>query len=740
MHSNKQGNGLFVVLIIVSAIAFGVYSVSDLINGELRMNKRAEAYHEARQAVESLIQSGIADLHARFENSTAILPDELSPARRPLSISDAFQTIYNEPNNFSNLVIPNVTQYTNVNQFFSQDTEIIGGRILPSVPDIVDPNETGNERDPQAGINFRKRTAEIFGKATVNHPALGDVTVYASQYLEIREIPLFSYAIYYNLPMEIAPGPSMDVYGNVHVNGDAWFQSGTGSSLNFHGRVTIAGDVYHGRHPDNTLNEKNGEVNFTDSSDVLINMENNLLWPADARDLFAGTWLESSSDNFGELADQIWQGNLQTQDHNIEPITLAGVTDYIEDTNLDTKAKEAFNSAYTIIQPTLNRIEIPSANSDPEAYQNARAQQAAEKNKFSYMAGLTIEVGENGSLSYYSYKRDAYENIIYDSDGSPERIELAPSVVTQPNGETVEVAKSEIFSVSDGTIQNGLYDKRQDKNMNLVEVDVSVLKDLVHQDNEDLWGGESEDQPSSWWNGVVYVKFPQENTASIREDYVNPAKSKEWGVKLVNGETIPNPDFARNKGLFGMSIATNQVMYIEGNYNSDGIINDESPTKPDNSGTFNQQDQEAPAALAADAITFLSEGWNDANSNKSLANRVAQPTEVSAAILTGLVPSGKNGSKSYSGGVENFPRFLENWKNKDFAMRGSIVAMFESEIATQSWGVEDAYKAPTRKWGFHSNFIETPPIGPRITAYRARDLRVLSQAEYQNRVLSNLPY
>jgi hypothetical protein len=735
MHSKKQGNGLLVVLIIVSAIALGVYSVSDLINTEFRINKTAEAYYEARQAAESIIQSGVADLHARFENSGAINEDELSPTKRPLSISDDLIAIYNDSNNKSKLVIPSITQYTDTSQFFLQQTEIIGGRISPSRPAVIDPLETGNERDPQASRSpfvqgFSKRTVEIFGKATVDRPPLGDVTVYASQYLEIREIPLFSYAIYYNLPMEIAPGPDMDVYGNVHVNGDAWFQSGTGNELNFHGRVTVAGDIYHGRHPDNGLRESSGAVNFTDNNGNLINMEENVSWPAEAKDLFKGTWLESGDSNFGDLAMQIWGGNLQTKDHGIEPIRLAGVSDYIEDTNTSTPKKEAFNSAYAIIQPTLDEIDVPSIDEDPEGYKEARAQKAAEKHKFSYMAGLTIEVSEDGSLNYYSYERDSYENIVYGTDGSPKKVELE-----LPG----EIAKSEAFSASGGEIQSGLYDKRQNKNMNLVEVDVEQLKNLVHSGDD---GSEEEDKnnPRNWWNGVVYVKFPQKMAKSNRPDNVNPARSKNWGVKLVNGDRIPNPKFAQDKGKYGMSIATNQPMYIEGNYNSDGDLTSGSPTTPDNTDNFNLKDEEAPAALAADAITFLSEGWNDANSNKSLDNREAQPTEVSAAILTGLVPSGKEGTNSYSGGVENFPRFLENWGGKEFVMRGSIVAMFESEVATEKWGGSGIYKAPNRQWGFHTNYTETPPIGPRITAYRGRDLRTLTQEEYEQRVSSNLPY
>lgn len=734
MNAKKQGNGLLVVLIIISALAFGVYSVFDLVNSEFRLNKRAELYNEAKQAAESLIQSGVADMHILLENASAIDQNIVAPTNNPLSVSDEFLAIYSSTD--SNLVIPTVTEYTDPGQFFTQDTEIIGGRFTAGWQSrFIDSSVVGNEYDDQRDSNVFFKTAEVFAKASVENPLLGTITVYASQLVEVREISLFAYAIYYNVPLEIAPGPEMNVFGNVHVNGDAWLQAN--SSLNFRGNVTIAGDLFHGRHPDNFLSDAGGDVTFVNDNNDLLNLKKNDLWPANAKALFDGTWLQSiingkRVENFGEVASQVWDGNLRTQDHEVKPVRLAGVEDYIEDTEDATPGKQSFNSAYNIIQPTLNEIEIPSKSADPEGYYRAIAARTAEKNKFSYTAGLTIEVAENGNLSYFTYNRDSYRNILYNSDGTPQKIELAPSA---------PVASYKPYSESNGIVTSGLYDKRQGQNMNLIEVDVSNLRTLVHDGTATTWGGseeEDEKDPEEWWNGTVYVQFAQQNASSTRPDGVNPAKSKNWAVKLVNGQTIPNPTFTQRKGIYGTSIATNQSMYVEGHYNSDGNLTTGSATEPDNSD-FNGDNQEAPAALVADAITFLSAGWNDANSKQDLSSRVAQSTEVSAAILTGLVPSGETGAKSYSGGVENFPRFLENWKNpaKEFMMRGSIVAMFESEVATEPWGKKDVYKAPMRSWGFHQEYTETPPPGPRVRTYRGRDLQLLTQAEYEGRVRRN---
>ena len=76
------------------------------------------------------------------------------------------------------------------------------------------------------------------------------------------------------------------------------------------------------------------------------------------------------------------------------------------------------------------------------------------------------------------------------------------------------------------------------------------------------------------------------------------------------------------------------------------------------------------------------------------------------------------GNGYYSGGVENFPRFLENWSGQTFWYNGSMVVMFQSTIATSPWGSNsDTYSPPTRQWAFDSNFnteSKLPPGTPQI--------------------------
>ncbi|MFW5883623.1 MAG: hypothetical protein ACOCVG_04575, partial [Verrucomicrobiota bacterium] len=235
------------------------------------------------------------------------------------------------------------------------------------------------------------------------------------------------------------------------------------------------------------------------------------------------------------------------------------------------------------------------------------------------------------------------------------------------------------------------------------------------------------EDPRVWWNGVVYFEFPLDSSSPSRVDNVAPSVGG-WGLRLSNGSTIPNPVYSHEKGT---SIATNQPLYVKGHYNADGAQTSDGATEPDDDANFAHMNEEAPAALIADAITLLSDNWDDVKSNKGLSSRIpASHLEISAALLTGLVPSGKENGNSYSGGVENFPRFLEEWGG-DVTIRGSIVSLFESEVADQKWD-EDAYSAPSRDWGFHSKFAEGyyPPGTPNTRTYRRLNYREIDAEEY----------
>jgi len=219
------------------------------------------------------------------------------------------------------------------------------------------------------------------------------------------------------------------------------------------------------------------------------------------------------------------------------------------------------------------------------------------------------------------------------------------------------------------------YDAREGKTVLAVDIDVANLKAWSETNNSirlALGGGKL---------SSVYVNDTRKGSSSTL-----PA------VRVKNGKSLP---------LNGLTVATGRPLYVQGNYNQ---YDDK------NLGTGNTSTTR-PASLVADAITILSEGWTDGNSKSPVESRGAKSTTVNAALLTGAVETTKG---IYSGGMENFPRFLETWGSANvFTYNGSMVKMFPSLYATGVWGQANVYAPPKRNWAYDLNFDDATKLPPK---------------------------
>ncbi|MHB8523002.1 MAG: hypothetical protein ACYDH9_19910 [Limisphaerales bacterium] len=222
------------------------------------------------------------------------------------------------------------------------------------------------------------------------------------------------------------------------------------------------------------------------------------------------------------------------------------------------------------------------------------------------------------------------------------------------------------------------FDKRENKTVQTTQIDVGRLTQ---------W---------SQTNTALRSRLGRDVRSVFVADQRSQTSSTEPGVRIVNGQTLPS---------LGLTVATPDPLYVQGNYNAPSAF----------LGTTNTTTT-LPASLVADSINVLSTSWSDANSTKSVANRTAGNTTVNAAFISGNVPTG---SGYYSGGVENYPRFLENWGGKTLTYNGSMVVMFYSQIATAPWGGSDVYSPPSRNWAFDLNFMDASKLPPGTPELRA---------------------
>ena len=231
------------------------------------------------------------------------------------------------------------------------------------------------------------------------------------------------------------------------------------------------------------------------------------------------------------------------------------------------------------------------------------------------------------------------------------------------DGQAIQVnadgSESDITSdlISLGVISSGtFYDGRENKTVETLDIDIGALN------------------TSGYWprNGIIYTASEQSG-------------SDLSATRLVNGSVL-------NAGL---TVSTKNPLYIEGDYN-----------------TVSKK----PAAVMTDAMTILSNSWNDTDGYYGLydSRRKASSTQVNVSYMTGNVPSGGG---SYSGGFENLPRFLENWSGIEFKWRGSAIDLWESEEATGKWG-GSCYTPPNRNWEFDTDLRDPnnlPPGTPVIS-------------------------
>jgi hypothetical protein len=262
-----------------------------------------------------------------------------------------------------------------------------------------------------------------------------------------------------------------------------------------------------------------------------------------------------------------------------------------------------------------------------------------------------------------------------------------PPVVTATSGSQnilgTPVTVSSFVTVSTNKFYNG----RESKGINAIDINVANFK---------TWADSSTGGAANLW--TLYGREP--NSIYVIDQRTAVPAGTEPGIRLVNGSQLPNG---------GLTVATPDPIYVQGDFNT-----------KDATGTSSGSDtlHTKPASLVGDAVTVLSNGWTDsANATSSKGNlHAATSTTVNAAFLAGIVPTSAN---SYSGGVENFPRFLENWSGDTLTYNGSMVVMFYSKIATGLWvGTGTYYNPPVRNWSFDNNFLNPNKMPPGTPAFR----------------------
>jgi hypothetical protein len=687
-------------------------------------------------------------------------------------------TFFQSSSGNNNYIITTTPTTTTTNATYAN---LYGSALTNPGSEYIDPTLTYNVNDPLAGNTVTTQAVYLMAEVTAKDVNNNQVTDYAMQEIELRNSSLLNNAIFYNVPMEFHPSPKMDVYGPVFANQNAYLTEG--NTLSFHNKVTIAG-LFSAQPLDDVAGAgesrpQGQNIFFLDkagTAELSIN-------DPDYSGKTLGTWADSylngtenggpspnqspNSDwpgvTFDTVANSLWGGNLEDGNN-------AGVTQQ----NLAGIPNAA--TAQQIIQPP---DPTQSSNQSAANYSAVEAQKFANEAGL-YIVVTPNNAGGNGAsvVAFYGTGIGNQQNAmsyIYASIGATEAgstkntgaqraawLSSHSSDVLFTNNIAGQSATSTNTLAGIVNTQRLMFDPREGKLLNTVDIDMGALAAAIDPTTPKLTtssvGGTAwtADTAATGWNGVVYVDVETDvsgnptgwsTTSDIPQNGTNSDISgagTETAVRLVDGESLPSRPNGNNNG--GITVATNAPVYVIGNFNADGTLpGGANPSSaqvmtPDSIANGNGVN-EVPAMIAADAIDILSSSWwgapnstkfpNDPNgeplgdgqitTNTGAYNGepTAGNTEVAAAFIAGIVPTNTT-AYAYSGGVENYMRFNEDWSAATIRYRGAIVALYDSAVATGPWP-NAKYGAPVRQWGYDNMFgvsRDFPPGTPSTASLR----------------------
>jgi hypothetical protein len=454
----------------------------------------------------------------------------------------------------------------------------------------------------------------------------------------------------------------MNILGGVHTNGNLYVkkQSSSGLALNFVGPVTVAGGgnvpvtsgvpagLYAGvicpitntNGTQDNLSSYTDNVYFTTPAGGLAPLYGtapNTSSPSFWRDQKWGQSAESTTTdtNFRNWSSQTFGGNLQTPLHGVQVANPPGIT--------------SVASAHKMIEPPLGTSDA-GYDADVEAQ------------KYSRQCGLYIAVNPSGTTrtgrlptgtavviaagKYRAFKKDGTEVVLpgqpdYGANNATVNTtgnQSGPPVIKIRNNEMYDMRRA-TFNWAAARSSSNAYTPRQ---LDCIDVDMTNLKLAVDKSINALstsqvyytaFPAAGTTSGSAAWTGFIYNNIASGTGASalpaamtlttahninlavgsgtmtgtdwnggIYIESIDATARKDSGVRLINGR-----GHVASKGSEGLTIATNDALYVLGHFNANGFI-DATTTNGNttNNGRYPDDADETPVSIVCDALTILS--------------------------------------------------------------------------------------------------------------------------------------
>ncbi len=655
----QGGWALMIVMVLAVGSILVVGSVLQWSNVSATVTSRNNEFYATTYAAEGATDKALSAIVSDYENYG-----------EPI--------VYSRLSTYSNFIPSSSDNAYWANYSFSagagQSNVTVINRINPTNIIVLGP--------PYQGLLMLAATYEIISTAR-NNTSEYHIDAAVGQQVNLGTIPIFQFAVFYQNTMEIDPGANMTINGFAHGNNSIYIDPNSGVVLTFSNDVSSAGSVVLAENPLDPTTGRPATSNPTFDGYHLSGVDP-LILPV-------GTNSSGSATNTSQNVNAI----LQIPPAGVSPTSQTG-SNYL------------FNQADMIILISNNSVTVTSGvnpNNQGTIISNAAWSRWLNTNAstqfYDQREGINIQTADIdvGQLTAWSATnttlRAALGNRDLDSVYIADERANSNAVITTNYNYTTNV----VFTNTTSHPASGA--------TNLIPpitTNTTLTQSTNHPGSGTYLGSISTNtsvNPKVYqFSLITGYSYEWITSVTTTPYYVtNYVVVSQSGIVLTNGANLPT---------LGLSVVTPDPLYIVGNYN---VCTNGTPV---NLGTFNTS-QTRPAAVYSDAVTILSSNWNPLNSSNSISSRTAANDTVNAAMLTGNVPS--NGSY-YSCGVENFPRFLENWSGYTFTYNGSMVCMFNSQIANAPWpGTGTVYNPPTRNWAFDLNFnnaLKQPPLTPHV--------------------------
>ncbi|MGD0948202.1 MAG: hypothetical protein ABSA52_12290 [Candidatus Binatia bacterium] len=612
------------------------------------------------------------------------------------------------------------------------------------------------------GLNSQQYTY-VVNSSAVN--TLGDTEASVGAEFQVGYIPLFQFVAFYNNDLEIDPGATMTLNGRVHTNGNLYLGPDANLTISTNAaigvnyvQVTAGGNIERGRKDTGACNTSPTLQVSTASNSLqtlgCIGTSTAVVPPATLA-TWGGT-MQSGVTHIsvpqpaitarGGGAGTYWgEADLRIGLILHYPGGWHGYPHMIAVLNSD-------STVNTTLQPTLENFlfQTPAASSStsgnlrPLFYTDAPTVGTTNPsaclnctNSTPWNCTTATTGAATGRPACYS---PAFQNQYSSSSCTTASVTAASRVYGQMN--SAGRAANPYCAGDADPRHGGFYNWREGRWTYLLNLNVhDLLQWNIDQGGPFFSPSVTTDGGVILYLTVFDYNYPTTNSSpNLSPD--GTASSFGFGVRIFGSNTLPFPSLASFGGdPTGISIASDRAMYVQGDYNA----------PPGAGGVYNPTTGWQPSSIVGDAMNIMSNAYfatgntiignytgclNDCQSNRDLsdATRNASTTTINTGFLAGVDTTT---SGNYNGGLENYPRFHEDWGGPSATLNylGSFVSLGTPQTVTGPWcGTEGSYTCvgtscvptlsgcniynpPTRAWNFDPNFQNAayvPPLTPRF--------------------------